>query len=344
MRKKTKIIGLFLSILLVSSITGCNIYETFGWTETNRNYYETHTGTEDVNTTFPKWKYADNEEETEKVSDKEAGQIEGCGLRTGVETDAYADSSASEKKVTLPANMDFVISSMDGNYFEVSYDGSKVWVPSKNCLINAKDFIPAMEVDLGLAHSPNFFNIGGTNIKGLTEKQLYSREGCVNGTELWLRYEVAVKLLKAQEMFLKDGYIIKIVDGYRPESLTGTIKDAYNEFIKTDEGVALKKEYLKGYDVGSFVNEPGVCHSCGIAVDITLLDKDSKKELEMPSAMHELDYNATYDSWRSKSGSETSHGEYMRGIMKDCGFDDNDLEWWHFQVNSLDRIKFDIPN
>ena len=344
--KKRKIAILMLLCMVGTCLfTAC---EEIPYTVTDRDYYETHTGTEDENTMFPKWE-SDNpkEEKTTEADDlenMEPGEITNCDLRTGVETDAYGGATTEDKKVTIPANMTFHILDMDGAYFQVDYDGAKVWLPSKNCLINVKQYIPSIQVDLSLSQSPNFFNIGGNDIKGLTEKQLYTREGSIDGSEAWLRYEVAVKLLKAQELFLKDGYCIKIADAYRPSSVTGTIRDGLNEFLKTEEGQKLKQEYFGSYSVGAFLAQNASAHNYGVAIDMTLVDIDSEKELSMPSAMHTLDASSAYGTWSTSSKDYTSHGEYMRGKMVECGFSTLDSEWWHFQVNSVERVIFDIPN
>lgn len=342
MKKQMISVFTLLCFLMTGILSGC---EEIPYTVTDREYYKTHTGTEDENTAFPKWESSNQKEEkTDPEDNQESGEITNCDLRTGVETDAYGEATNKDKKVTIPANMTFRILDMDGSYFQVDYDGTKVWLPSKNCLINVKQYIPSIQVDLGLAHSPNFFNIGGSAIKGLTEKKLYTREGSVDGSEAWLRYEVAVKLLKAQDIFLEDGYSIKIADAYRPSSVTGTIRDGFNGFLSTSEGQQLKNEHFGGYGVGAFLAQNVSAHNYGVAIDMTLVDADSYEELSMPSAMHTLDASSAYGTWSTSSKDYTSHGEYMRGKMVECGFSTLDSEWWHFQVDSVERVLFDIPN
>lgn len=247
MKYKKYLVFLILSVL-VSMVFAC---EKIPYTVTDREYYRTHTGEEDTGVTLPKWEYESKRKNKKKIEDTDAGIITNCYLRTGVETDAYGSSSGTDKVMTLPANMEFQIMNMDSTYFQIEYDGKKLWLPTKNCLINVKQYIPSLVIDLGLSHSPNYFNIGGSQISGLTEKQLYTREGSVNGNEAWLRYEVAEKLLKAQQLFLKDGYSIKVLDAYRPNSVTIIIRDGLNDFLKTSEGQALKNQYFAGYGVGA---------------------------------------------------------------------------------------------
>lgn len=334
-----------LIVLLMCGITwmlcGC---DEIPYTITDREYYETHTGQEDTNTSLPKWEYATDRKAEKETEDGTAGIITNCSLRTGVETAAYGSPSDSAQMISLPANMEFQIENMDSGYFQIDYDNKKLWIPSKNCLINVKQYIPSLVVDLGLSHSPNYFNIGGNEIKGLTEKQLYTREGSVDGSEAWLRYEAAEKLLKAQELFLKDGYSIKIVDAYRPNSVTIIIRDGFNDFLRTDDGQALKNQYFGSYGVGAFLAQSTSAHNYGVAIDMTLVDAKTKEEIEMPSPIHTLDASSAYNSWSSGSGVQTSHGEYMRGRMVECGFSTLDSEWWHFQVDSVERVVFDIAN
>lgn len=337
---KKNLIILFFGVM-VFMLYGC---EDIPYTLTDREYYRTHTGDEDTNTTFPKWEYATERKPEKETEESETGVITNCSLRTGIETDAFGSPSSDEKIMTLPANMEFQIEGMDSSYFQIDYDHKKLWLPVKNCLINVKQYIPSLEIDLGLSHSPNYFNIGGNAVTGLTEKQLYTRDGSVNGKEAWLRYEVAEKLLNAQELFEKDGYSIKIVDAYRPSSVTVIIRDGLNDFLKTDEGRELKNECFGGYGDGEFLTQSTSVHNYGVAIDMTLVDKESGEELVMPSPIYTLDASSAYDSWKTGSDAETSHGEYMRGRMVDCGFSTLDTEWWHFQLDSVERVLFDVAN
>ncbi|MGN0437457.1 MAG: M15 family metallopeptidase [Lachnospiraceae bacterium] len=334
-----------LSMILILSVIVCGLLgcESISYTKTDREYYRTHTGEEEKNTTLPKWEYKTERATEKEIVEEEAGIITNCVLRTGVETDAYG-SPSNNKKITLPANMEFQIEDMDSGFFKIVHDGNELWIPSKNCLINIKQYIPSLEIDLGLAQTPNYFNIGGSKITGLTEKQLYVREAAVKGEEAWLRVEVAEKLLKAQQLFLKDGYSIKVVDAYRPKTVTDEIRDGLNGFLQTSEGQALKNQYFGGYGVGAFLAQGTSAHNYGVAIDMTLLDKETGKEISMPSKIHTLDASSAYDSWKSGANEETSHGEYMRGRMVDCGFSTLDSEWWHFQVDSIERVLFDIGN
>lgn len=334
---------LLLCMFLTIFLSGCDDIE---FTKTDREYYQTHTGKQEEGYQLPKWEIATESDEEEENAGEvlELGVITNCILRTGVETASYGDASANDPKTQIPANMEFEILGTDNGYFKVEYAGKNIWLPCKNCLINVKQFIPALEVDLSLSHSPNFFNIGSQDIKGLTEKQLYTRDGSVDGSEVWLRYEVALKLLEAETLFEQDGYCIKIADAYRPNNVTITIRDGLNDFLKTEEGMARKKEYFKGYNVGAFLAQKASAHNYGVAVDMTLVDKESKDEIRMPSAMHTLDASSAYATWSGKADETSSHGEYMRQQMTSCGFSTLDSEWWHFQVDSVERVMFDIPN
>lgn len=342
-KNRRKICAFLLCVIFAIFLGGCDDIE---YTKTDREYYRTHTGTEDGGFNLPQWEAATevSKEKIDTEEESEPGVITNCVLRTGVETDSYGDASANDPKAKIPANMEFDILGTDNGYFKVEHDKKNIWIPCKNCLINVKQFIPALEVDLGLSHSPNFFNIGSQDIKGLTEKQLYTRDGSVDGSEVWIRYEVALKLLEAEKLFEKDGYRIKITDAYRPNSVTLAIRDSLNDFLKTNEGQALKKEYFGSYNVGAFLAQKASAHNYGVAVDMTLVDKESGEEIAMPSAMHTLDASSAYSTWSVKSDEKTSHGEYMREQMTNCGFSTLESEWWHFQMDSVERVMFDIPN
>lgn len=329
------------AVLVVIMLCGCDI----SYTKTDREYYRTHTGTE-TSTIFPTLDelLATGKRTSEKDANLEDGNIIGCDVRTGVATDAYADPSASDVVVNIPADMQFQIMEAENSYFKVTYDKTEVWIPIKNCLVNVKQYIPSLMIDLGLAHAPNYFNIGGCPISGLTEKNLYKRQGALEGQEAWLRYEVAGKLCKAQAMVLEDGYCIKLADAYRPHSVTIAIRDGLNAFLNTTEGIELKQKHFGGYSVGAFLAQQASAHNYGVAVDMTLVEKASGEELSMPSKMHTLDASSAANAWEGKGTTEAIHAGYMQEKMLDCGFSSLNTEWWHFQVDSVDRVMFDIQN
>lgn len=120
----------------------------------------------------------------------------------------------------------------------------------------------------------------------------------------------AQKLIKAQQLFEKQGYRLKIWDAYRPS--------AYQQFL------------YDAADDKSFVANParGSKHSRGAAVDVTLVD-ETGAELLMPTAFDAFVPQASLDS-ELNIGEAKANGVLLRDTMIAAGFQPISSEWWHF--------------
>lgn len=78
------------------------------------------------------------------------------------------------------------------------------------------------------------------------------------------------------------------------------------------------------YRLGSFLARVGSTHNLGIAMDLTLERTDTREELEMQTAMHDLSH---YSVLQRNNENADLLAEYMLG----AGFAPLSSEWWHFQ-------------
>jgi zinc D-Ala-D-Ala dipeptidase len=145
---------------------------------------------------------------------------------------------------------------------------------------------------------------GANNV---TRQKFYENDDC------FLHQEAAQKLknavILAQEYDLK----LKIFDGFRP--------------LKAQEFL-----FAKFPDSG-FVSDPkngSIPHCRGIAVDLTLVDKNGK-ELEMGTDFDDFTELA-FHSCKKLSGEAKKNRELLLKIMTKAGWDFFDNEWWHYQL------------
>jgi D-alanyl-D-alanine dipeptidase len=115
--------------------------------------------------------------------------------------------------------------------------------------------------------------------------------------------KIAIKLKKANAIAKEKGFLICVKEAYRPYSVTKYLYDLNKD-----------KKDLVASASGSF-------HNAGLALDVTLLDSN-KKELEMPTAVHEL---------VSKASVRNENALLLKQIMNEAGFGSLYSEWWHFQ-------------
>lgn len=126
-----------------------------------------------------------------------------------------------------------------------------------------------------------------------------------------VRPHVAAQLANAQTTLRARGYGLKIWDAYRPKSAH---EQLWQYLPNTD--------YLADPAVG------GSLHTCGVAVDATMVDKEGK-ELAMPTDFDDF----TPAAMLRYTGADLSIRRYLRTLqsaMGRAGFYGLRTEWWHF--------------
>jgi hypothetical protein len=73
------------------------------------------------------------------------------------------------------------------------------------------------------------------------------------------------------------------------------------------------------------------CYSLGRAVDISLVNRASGKELRMPTKVHDFSENAGRSASANWEWTLKNNVDYMTGVMESVGFKTIDGEWWHFE-------------
>lgn len=147
----------------------------------------------------------------------------------------------------------------------------------------------------------------------------FATQSNITGTALYpaiplMEKETAVKLRDASNIFSNDGYVMRIYDAYRPKSAQYALWEA----IKDNRYIANP-------------NSGGSWHNVGRAVDMTLIEKKTGKELEMPTLMHEFDETAARYSRDKWTKNAKNNVDYMTEIMTSVGFTTIETEWWHFE-------------
>ncbi len=283
--------------------------------------------------------------ETSRQNAKD-GQVTGMTIRTYKVTETLSNNDKGGfDKVYLSKDRKFSVLKEDDGYFLIKLStGQNTWVETDEVLINVKDYIPSIDVRLDMAQSENMFSMGGETISGLTDKQFYTAKGSTKGTECWLKYKSAQKLLKAQKAFNKDGDGIVIFDAYRPYTASMEFKDAYSNWLGR-KGKSFKTKWFGSLGESWFLAQKASSHNYGHAVDMTIKKISTGKLLKMPTAMHTLDIRSAYSSWAYSKTTAGENALYMKKVMEANGFNYLKSEWWHFQLPKTywgDVI--DVPN
>jgi D-alanyl-D-alanine dipeptidase len=134
---------------------------------------------------------------------------------------------------------------------------------------------------------------------------LYPVERC------FLRRRVAESVVAAHRSLAGRGLGLKIWDGYRPHSV---------------QYLMWEKSPLPG-----FVGDPkqGSKHNRGAAVDVTLIDLETGRELPMPTPYDEFSSRAHRDYFKV-TAEVSENRRILQAAMQANGFLTIESEWWHF--------------
>jgi len=133
----------------------------------------------------------------------------------------------------------------------------------------------------------------------------------------FLQRPAAEALVQVNNEFKKMGYRLLIFDGYRPWRVTRLFWDI------------TPKESKK------FVADPkkGSRHNRGCAVDLSLYDMKTGKEVQMPGAYDEQT-ERSYPNYKGGTEEQRNMRDLLRTKMEAHGFTVYDYEWWHFDYNN----------
>lgn len=161
-------------------------------------------------------------------------------------------------------------------------------------LVDLEKIIPDMVMDIRYATTNNFM-----------KEKIYTL------SKAYARKPVAEALKRAQEEFKKLGFGIIMYDAYRPYKATVKFYELYRDT--------------------TYVASPyrGSRHNRGCALDMSIVDLKTKKEVKMPTE---------FDSFKKEAWPSTpiadpvarKNRELIIKVMKNNGFKVNSSEWWHF--------------
>ncbi len=170
-------------------------------------------------------------------------------------------------------------------------------------LVDLEKEIPGLVMDIRYAQENNF-----------TGKKIY------NLAKAYARKPVAEALKRAQAEFNKMGYGIKMHDAYRPYAITVKFYEEYHDT--------------------TYVASPykGSRHNRGCALDMTIFDLKTGKELEMPTLYDAFD-KAAWPSTPVKDPVIRKNRDTLISVMERNGFKVNASEWWHFDFNGWQKFE-----
>ena len=145
------------------------------------------------------------------------------------------------------------------------------------------------------------------------------------GNRAFLRREAAAALARVQRDLRPQGLGLKIFDAYRPVRATLAMVDWTERVHRPD---LLKDGYIASRSR----------HNLGLAVDLTLIDLVSGRELEMGTP---FDTFSPAAHTANAMGQAAANRQRLKAAMEREGFTNYDQEWWHYTFDVPNPVRFD---
>jgi zinc D-Ala-D-Ala dipeptidase len=167
---------------------------------------------------------------------------------------------------------------------------------SNKQMTELKHLIPSLVYELRYAGTDNF-----------VKRAMYP----VSTAHTFLRLPAAKALANVQRELALSGLGLKIFDAYRPYSVT--VK--FWELIKDERYVANPAR--------------GSGHNRGLAVDLTLIDLQNGKELDMGTGFDNFSDTA-HHTFTALTETVLKNRKLLKEVMLKHGFNLFETEWWHY--------------
>lgn len=173
-------------------------------------------------------------------------------------------------------------------------------------LVNVREYAPRAILDIRYATANNF-----------THHKVYDVAACL------LRRATAEKLGAAERSLLLRGLTLKIFDCYRP--------------------LSVQWKFWKLVPDTRYVADPakGSRHNRGAAVDLTIADSATGKELDMGTGFDNFTDKAHRD-YKQLPDAALANRRLLEQAMSAQGFIGLPTEWWHF--DDADWARYSLSN
>lgn len=184
--------------------------------------------------------------------------------------------------------------------------------------VYVKEVIPDIEVSLSYFGSENFV---GDTINGY------------HANTLILSSASAKALAKVQAEVQSKNLCLLVFDGYRPQTAVNHFviwaKDLNDTLQKTKYYPKVEKRYL--FRDGYIASRSG--HSRGSTVDLTLVDGNTGKQLDMGTPFDFFGLESAVN-YQELSLEQKTNRAILQEAMQKHGFRNYPQEWWHFTLRN----------
>ena len=180
--------------------------------------------------------------------------------------------------------------------------GCATHMPKEHGNFKPTDLVELIKIDSTLK-----LDIRYATANNLANKPVYTQ------ARAFLQREAALAVAQVNNELRPLGFGLLIFDGYRPWSVTKLFWDVTSE--QNHKFVADPKQ--------------GSRHNRGCAVDLTLYDLKTGKEVEMTGTYDEMS-ERSYPNYTGGTEQQRRMRDLLRSKMEAHGFTVYNVEWWHF--------------
>ena len=276
--------------------------------------------------------------------------------------EAYSSARGDQIIGAAKEGTAYCVLAEEGGRFAVRINDRIGYIDSDYCMINLPEYIGGLcsyditnsYYSIYAIHEFAIENVTGVITRG------YENIRQDDGSYLVpLLYPAAKRLVNAAKSAWEQGYRLKIYDSFRPHTATLEIYDLTSLIMgdpvqsTTYKGVPREEmelpnprpgwDYLSlgwlmtgtNYEQNSFLARGGSMHNLGVALDLTLENRETGEELPMQTSMHDL-------SQFSVLRENNEEADLLGDIMHKAGFAGLVSEWWHFQDDHA-RSALNLP-
>jgi len=182
---------------------------------------------------------------------------------------------------------------------------------AESLLVDVAKLDPSIRVDLRYATRYNFT---GATLPGY------------EGPRALLRREAAQALARVEARLAADSLGLKIFDAYRPVRATDAMV-AWTRRVNRED--LLRDGYIAERSR----------HNLGLAVDLTLVDRATGRELKMGTA---FDTFSPAAHTANATGEVAANRARLKRAMEAEGFTNLAEEWWHYSFDVPNPLRFDL--
>ncbi|HEX9601329.1 MAG TPA: M15 family metallopeptidase [Mariniflexile sp.] len=195
--------------------------------------------------------------------------------------------------------------------------------------VYVKTIVPDLDVELSYYGMNNFV---GKPINGYLVNKLI------------LTKQTALALKQVQEELQNKNLCLKVYDGYRPQRAV----DHFMAWAKNLNDTVNKKAFYPNVDKMNLFAEDYIAsksgHSKGSTVDVTIIDANTGKALDMGSA-YDFFGKESWTDYKDITEEQKANRKLLLKVMTKHGFINFYKEWWHFTLKDepFPDTYFDFP-